>query len=329
MTRRLPWPGSAAGLGAMALVAAIGMLTGCDSSGPADDTTSAAAVNGASDPAEIGGDLPGLPNVHVLSKKIISGAEPEGDLGFETLVDLGVKTVISVDGSAPDVARAEAHGLRYVHLPITYAEVTPEQQLEIARAIRDLPGPIYVHCHHGKHRAPAAAAAAAVNLGIISPAEGVEFMKTAGCSPSYSGLYACILEAHEAGEPAIDAAPNDFPPLQRAHGITAAMVEIDHAWAHLEVIKAAGWKVPDDHPDLVPAAEAGQLTDNLRFASEDTKAQKMGEDHMRRLFEAIQRATDLEEGIIRGEPATELDGRFELMASSCKECHGRYRNVRR
>ena len=63
-----------------------------------------------------------------------------------------------------------------------------------------------------------------------------------------------------------------------AKRMTAAMVEVDHAWAHLEAIKAAGWKVPHDHPDLVPAAEAGQLTDNLRFASEDTQAQKMGED---------------------------------------------------
>src|SRR5690606_19020075 len=81
----------------------------------------------------------------------------------------------------------------------------------IARAIRDLPGPVYIHCHHGKHRGPAAAAAAAVNLGLVSPAEAVAFMKTAGTADSYAGLYACVMEADAATKTELDAAPSDFP----------------------------------------------------------------------------------------------------------------------
>ena len=42
---------------------------------------------------------------------------------------------------------------------------------EIATAVQTLPGPIYIHCHHGKHRSPAASAAACVGAGLIEPAE--------------------------------------------------------------------------------------------------------------------------------------------------------------
>src|SRR5690606_14857008 len=208
-------------------------------------------------------------------------------------------------------------------------EVTTEQQLAIARAIRDLPGPIYVHCHHGKHRGPTAAAAAAVNLGIVSPTEAVEFMKRAGTADSYAGLYACVMKAETATDAALAAAPSDFPEHQRPEGIVAAMVEVEQAFDHLGDVRFAGWTVPKDHPDLVPAAEAGRLTDNFRFAAEDQRAQDLGEDHMRRLFEAVKLASALEEGIIRGEPVDTLDKQYRLIDASCKSCHSEYRNNRR
>src|SRR5262245_14552856 len=48
-----------------------------------------------------------------LHPKVISGGLPEGDAAFQELADLGVKTVISVDGARPDVATAKKYGLRY------------------------------------------------------------------------------------------------------------------------------------------------------------------------------------------------------------------------
>src|SRR5262245_50112426 len=110
-----------------------------------------------------------LPNPWRIHPKVISGGLPEGDAAFAELIALGVKTVISVDGAQPDVASARRFGLRYIHLPHGYDGVPPERMKELAKAVRDLPGPIYIHCHHGKHRSPAAAAVACVGAGLLAP----------------------------------------------------------------------------------------------------------------------------------------------------------------
>ena len=87
------------------------MFTSCrrDASPPTEETPRLGAV-----------DAPGLHNVYRLTDKLLSGSGPEGDEGFASLQQLGVKTVLSVDGARPDVARARRFGLRYVHLPIGY-----------------------------------------------------------------------------------------------------------------------------------------------------------------------------------------------------------------
>src|SRR5579862_1873360 len=94
----------------------------------------------------------GIENFYLLGGKIYSGAVPEGDAGFATLEKLGVKTVISVDGTMPDVELAAKHGLRYVHIPIGYDGAGRSNALRIVKAAEVMPGPIFVHCHHGQHR---------------------------------------------------------------------------------------------------------------------------------------------------------------------------------
>ena len=56
-------------------------------------------------------DFAGLRNVVAFNRELISGSVPEGAAGFESLVALGIKTIISVDGATPDLARAGAVGL--------------------------------------------------------------------------------------------------------------------------------------------------------------------------------------------------------------------------
>jgi protein tyrosine phosphatase (PTP) superfamily phosphohydrolase (DUF442 family)/cytochrome c556 len=268
-----------------------------------------------------------LHNVHAIGDRIISGAVPEGDAAFDELAAMGVRTIVSVDGATPDVERAAARGIRYVHIPVTYAQVTDDQRLRIARAVRDLPGPVYIHCHHGKHRGPAAAAAAAVSLGIVSPEQGVAFMKEAGTAPSYQGLYACVMTATAVSIAVLDATPADFPSVQRARGIVAAMVEVDQAFDHLGDVRAAGWRVPSDHPDLVPAAEAGRLADNLRIAGEDPAARERGKDFLSKITDAVAKATALEDAIVRQAGHADLEGRYKLVQASCRDCHAKYRDV--
>lgn len=268
-----------------------------------------------------------LHNVHKLGD-LISGGVPVGDPAFDELKAMGVKTIISVDGATPDIARAQARGIRYVHIPITYSEVPEKQQLEIARAIRDLNGPVFIHCHHGKHRSPAATAAAAVALGLATSEEGIAFMKTAGTSPSYTGLYQCVAQATAVSATAISGASGAFPEVQRPTGMVAAMVEVEVVYENLGAIRAAGWVTPKDHPDLVPAAEAGRLADQLRFSGEDPRSTAKGDDYAVKLANAIATASALEEGIIKGEPKDQLEGKWKLVAASCKDCHAAYRDQR-
>jgi protein tyrosine/serine phosphatase len=68
--------------------------------------------------------------------------------------------------------------------------VPAERAAELAKAVRDLPGPIYIHCHHGKHRSPAAAAVACVAAGLLAPERAPAVLKEAGTSPNYRGLFA-------------------------------------------------------------------------------------------------------------------------------------------
>ncbi len=133
------------------------------------------------------GEHPGLHNVINFSDQLINGSAPEGDRGFDSLKALGIKTIICVDGATPDAARAEARGMRYVHLPIGYDGIDETEGLKLIRAIRDLPQPIYIHCYHGVHRSPAAAAASSAGLNRTRKAKNAH---TATSPPRISNAFA-------------------------------------------------------------------------------------------------------------------------------------------
>src|SRR6185436_11585289 len=83
-----------------------------------------------------------LHNAYRVTDKLVSGAAPETEQAFKDLQALGVKTIISVDGQKPDVESARRHGMRYVHLPISYSGVTADEGQRIAKALTELEGPI-------------------------------------------------------------------------------------------------------------------------------------------------------------------------------------------
>lgn len=281
-------------------------------------------------------DFPGIHNAVAYHEGFISGSVPEGDEGFTTLAAMGVKTIISVDGAAPDVDEAAKHGIRYIHLPIGYNGFDEARRLELSRATRDAmaKGPVYIHCHHGKHRSAGAAATVAASLGWASPQEMVERMKVSGTAPNYKGLYACATNATVVSMGVLDAVPGDFPSVSMPEGMVKAMVAIEHAHDHLKAIEKAGWVTPSDHPDLVPVAEAGQLADLFRLLVTDEHTLKEGEDMAARFRKDNQAATTLEDllaGIAKGSAPDEaqraaMTAQFKLIGASCKDCHSQYRD---
>lgn len=269
-----------------------------------------------------------LHNIHRIGNGIISGSAPESDAAFDELASMGVKTVLTVDGGTPMIDAAHARGMRYVHIPAGYNGISKDQQLLIAKAVRDLPGPIYIHCHHGKHRGPAAAAGAAVQLGLMTPEQGVEFLRDAGTSPSYPGLFACVQDARPLEAHALDqvTAAAELPEVACVKGIVATMVEVDAVYDRLKDIQSAGWTVPKSHPDLVPAAEAGRLADLYRHLHDDAGTRAKPEDFAQRLSAAAAAAQKLEDQIVNHESPAQLTATFTLVGASCKDCHVKYRD---
>jgi protein tyrosine phosphatase (PTP) superfamily phosphohydrolase (DUF442 family) len=274
-------------------------------------------------------DLPGLHNVVAYHDNYYSGAVPEGDQAFATLKAMGIKTIISVDGAEPDLERAKAAGIRYIHLPFGYNGPDDQRRLEVARASRDAlaDGPVYVHCHHGKHRSACAAAASAVALGWLTPEQALAKMKVSGTAANYTGLYAATGNAHVLSAAEINAVGPDFPEISRPAGFVKAMLEIDEVNDHLKLIERAGWRAPSDHPDLAPASEAGKLADLLRFLTTSDRAKREGEGFTKGLAHNSAAAQSLEEMLLTNSSTpAQLSAQFKLVGASCKDCHAKYRD---
>lgn len=270
-------------------------------------------------------DFEGVHNVVAYSDGIYSGSAPEGK-GLETLADMGIRTIISVDGAQPDVEAADALGLRYVHLPISYDGMTEERKLELARAAHDLPGPVYIHCHHGKHRSAGAAAAVAISLGRLTNDEALARMKVSGTAPNYTGLYACATETPVATAAQIASASNAFPKRWKATGRVQAMVDIDFAADNLKEIEKAKWMVPANHPDLVPAAEVGRIAHLMRDLEDDEAVKKEPEEFRTLLRASRDAAEALEKGFLESATPEVLAARFKTLNQSCKDCHLKFRD---
>jgi protein tyrosine phosphatase (PTP) superfamily phosphohydrolase (DUF442 family) len=275
-----------------------------------------------------------LPNPWRIHPKVISGGLPEGEEAFQELADLGVKTVISVDGAKPDVEIAKAHGLRYVHLPHGYDGISTERMCELAKAVRDLEGPIYIHCHHGKHRSPAAAAVACVGAGLLDAADSEVVLVAAGTSPNYRGLYEAARSVRKFEAKLLDELEADFPETAKLTEMAEAMVALEHTFDHLKRVEAAGWLPPADHPDIVPEHEALLLREHFTELQRNEAVQASPAE-FRELLQTSEVAAQALETALRewqaagrpAPPSAEIADSFARVAADCKQCHTTFRDT--
>jgi len=311
----------------LVVAAALPWLVGpaCSGPGATEPAPRPITISAPSLAAEKPVDFAGLHNVVTYSDGLICGSAPEG-VGLETLASMGVRTILSVDGAQPDADAARALGMRYVHLPIGYDGIDEDRKLELARAFRDLPGPLYVHCHHGKHRSAGAAAAMGIALGRLDNEQALARMRVSGTAPEYKGLYACATDAHVESEERISSASNAFPSRWTTTDFVQGMVEIDDSFDRVKEIEKASWKAPKAHPDLVPAAEIGRISHVMRELKDSGDVQARPGEFMAFLDASIESAESLEKGILDGAAALELSARMKSVNQSCKDCHAKYRN---
>lgn len=268
-----------------------------------------------------GDEYPGLHNVNRAGESLLVGSEPEGEVAFEKLKELGVQTIVSVDGAPPDLAMAKKHGLRYIHIPIGYDGIPRQSALAMARVAKEAKGLTYVHCHHGKHRGPAAAAIICLAAGTVSKQEALELMKRAGTGKDYTGLWRDV-EAFTLPEK--DEVLPELTEVAKMESIATAMAKLDRHFDHVKLMAKSGWKAPKDHPDLVAATESllveEGLTESLRNSELKTDA-KFAE----LMSQSIKSAGELREAIRKNDSAN-AEQLIEALSKSCARCHAEFRN---
>ncbi len=133
--------------------------------------------------------VPEIENFRQVNESLFSGAQPEEEEDFAALHKHGIKTIVCVDGTTPRADLARKHGLRYVHIPLPYSGIPRHSSRMLAKVVKECDSPIFVHCHHGLHRGPAAAAICGMAQKQMTPEQAIAFLKEVGTDPKYVGLF--------------------------------------------------------------------------------------------------------------------------------------------
>ena len=266
-------------------------------------------------------EIQGVENGLQLTERIYSGGEPYDEAAFKELARLGIKTVVSVDGAAPNVVAARRYGLRYVHVPIGYDAVPLKAQLALTRLAREVEGPIFVHCHHGQHRGPAAAAVVCIADGAVTAADADAILTHAQTSKDYSGLWRDVA-AYRLPAPSVA-----LPILvERAEveSFPAAMAKIDRLFDQLKLCREAAWRAPAAHPDLVARQEALLVYEQLRESGRHLTRDH--DDEFRSWLSHSEAAAQQLEQALKSGDHDLAEQRFQSLQKSCKQCHAKHRD---
>jgi hypothetical protein len=247
---------------------------------------------------------------------------------------LGIKTIISVDGAKPSVELAKKFGMRYVHLPHGYNGIRQERIEELAKAVRDLDGPIFIHCHHGKHRSPSAAAAACVAAGLIEPSEALPILKLAGTNKNYLGLFESVRTAKRLSSEFLDQLRPDFLETTKLPPMAEAMVELEKTHDHLKQFAGQGWHSLPNHPDLSAVHEALLLREHFTEMLRMEYATQQPAGFAALLKESESDALLLEKALSQWNPTASSNlvpdnvaAPFHRINTNCTVCHSQYRDV--
>lgn len=267
----------------------------------------------ADEPAKSVAPIPGIENLRQVSPRILCGGQPESPESFAELSRRGVKIVISVDGAPTNIEEAHQHGLRYVHVPIGYGKIGPQQRADLVQAVKSANGLVFVHCHHGKHRGPAAAGYCGLAIGELTKEQGVQLLNAAGTRKDYTGLWDAIEQFEPPRVPA-----GKLVEQAEVAPVVAAMVRIDHHWTGLET--SLKGKTP---PGEEVRQELLQLTEEFR---ELPRTSAVNDTDLKKRMLAAQAASEALLKAVESKAAgKEIQTAAAKMTEQCKDCHANHR----
>ncbi|MCC6232979.1 MAG: hypothetical protein IT580_10065 [Verrucomicrobiales bacterium] len=183
-----------------------------------------------------------------------------------------------------------------------------------------------MHCHHGKHRGPAAAAVLCLGTTGWSTNAAVAWMKQAGTSPEYAGLYRSVV-GFTLPDPTRLPSIASLPEVARTTTVVEAMVRLDQ---HLEMLKLgqkASWQSIPQHPDLSLAQEAVLLLEQLRELARHPDSASREAEYRRLMAESITAAESLVALLQESAPSpSTVDQGLQRLSKTCSACHQPYRN---
>jgi len=270
-----------------------------------------------------------LHNVFQLDAALYSGNAPEDEAAFRELAALGVKTLVSVDGTRPNVALAHQFGMRYVHLPFGYDGLPQARGVELAKAVQvaETQGPVYLHCHHGKHRAPVAAAVVCRAIDGWTADQAIDFLHQAGTAADYGGLYRDARAFQPPAAEALARVTADFPETAKTPPMVDMMVSIDQRCDALKAAQKTGWSEVPGQPGEAPAQTAVLVWELFRELARDPETPKRGDDYAAKLT-AGEKSADALKAILADstQTAAARDAAFQEMTQTCTACHKAHRN---
>lgn len=269
----------------------------------------------------------GVQQLVAYSEHIISGAKPSTPIGFESLSALGVRTILCVDGVAPDSGAAEKIGIATIHIPLKYSQPTASQILDIVTAIsREYKQhPIYIHCHKGKHRSAVAAAIACIALGECTVEEAKERMLVSETSIGYTGLWNAVELQKKIQPEILEKHTKVFPSQVQPEELVDQMIDLENALDAFERIQIAHWKANKDKRTIAGAEIAGMMADTFRVMDTDSTTSKYPPLFQKELIDAISATSALEEAILKSSKPEKLDSLLAKVEHSCISCHEAFR----
>jgi len=272
-------------------------------------------VSGCDEPTRsASGGFDGLPNLLRVDPdlNVWIGGQPHPGIGDAALTRLGIRTMLVVDAPPPLDGAGQ---WEVVHLPLKYSGIGPTESSQLAFLLGSMERPIYIHCHHGTNRAPAAAAVGLISTGEWANGQGLALLERAGTKAAFDSLFESVRSASEI-PPAQRRAPDEGG--TQVDDLAMTMSAVEDAYLALETASMQGWTDPG------AAAEAARLVDLLRTCFETTS---MNEDQVFRKLAmgSIEQAGALESSLVDGERGAAREQMLAL-AATCSACHDRFRN---
>jgi hypothetical protein len=227
---------------------------------------------------------------------------------------------------------AEKLGLRYIHIPLGYDGIGERERQQFATLMTHIKGKVYIHCHHGKHRGPAAVATCMILSGDLDQKQAMAYMAVAGTSRDYKGLWDSVA-AITRGE--VEAGSvNELPDRVESDDIAQHMARLDRRWDEIQEqkIKSPDLNLGDPnkiHQDAIAMME--YFRESARSVQRDREG-KWGDakilqvlvDH---LLHSSETAEQFANAIKSGDKKKASES-FNSLAEQCKSCHEKYRDHR-